>query len=409
MSVEFRQATLDNGLTVIAETDPAAHTAAVGFFVRTGARDEPRELMGVSHFLEHMMFKGTARRTAFEVNRDFDRIGASYNASTSHEVTMYYAHVLPEYLSEAIDLLSDMLRPALRVDDFQTEKQVILEEIGMYADRPFWQVYEQALERFYGDHPLSFRVLGTQESITALTRDQMYDYFVRRYGPDNMVVSLAGRIDFDAVVRQLAGACGTWAATGAERDHRVVIPQARDSSMARKETNMHYLLGIAPGPSAQEEDRYAAAVLGQVLGDTDNSRLYWELIEPGLAEELDFSHHPHDQTGTYMWYASCRPENAHEVERRLLRVLDAASEGFHEREVQRAVSKIAMDLTLQNERPAGRMMALGGQWLYLGEYLPLAEILRRVQAVTPDALKALAQKYPFQPRTLVRMSPGAGA
>ena len=407
MTAQFRHATLDNGLTVIAESDAAAHTAAVGFFVKTGARDESRELMGVSHFLEHMMFKGTARRSAADVNRDFDRIGANYNASTSHEVTMYYAHVLPEHLHEAIDLLADILRPALRVEDFTTEKQVILEEIGMYSDRPFWLVYEQALERFYGEHPLSFRVLGTNESIAALTRDQMHEYFAQRYSPDNIIVSLAGRIDFDAAVRQIARDCGGWQRTGAQRDHGTIMPQGRETSVRREKVNMHYLLGIAPGPSAQHEERYAAAVLGQVLGDTDNSRLYWELIEPGLAEELDFSHHPHDGTGTFMWYASCRPENAEEVERRLLRVLDAAHEGFQEREVERAVSKIAMDLTLQNERPAGRMMALGGQWLYLGEYLPLPEVLKRVQAVTPDALKALVEKYPFKPRTLVRMSPGS--
>jgi predicted Zn-dependent peptidase len=196
MSIRFNQTTLDNGLTIIAEPDDAAHTAAVGFHVKTGARDEPAELMGVSHFLEHMMFKGTARRTAADVNRDFDRIGASYNASTSHEVTTYHAHILPEYMPEAIDLLSDMLRPALRVEDFTTEKQVILEEIGMYADRPFWVVYEQALERFYGLHPLSFRVLGTVESITALTRDQMQNYFSRR---------VAGRAHRLPGVREAAG------------------------------------------------------------------------------------------------------------------------------------------------------------------------------------------------------------
>jgi predicted Zn-dependent peptidase len=407
MSVQFKHATLDNGLTILAEVDDAAHTAAAGFFVRTGARDEPRPLMGVSHFLEHMMFKGTTRRSAAEVNRDFDRIGANYNASTSHETTLYYAHVLPEYTPQAIDLLADILRPALREEDFATEKKVILEEIGMYADRPFWVVYEQALERFYGRHPLSYRVLGTNESITALTRDQMHEYFSQRYSPDNMVVSLAGRVDFESCVQQIARDCGRWHRTGARRDYNGALGRAEQATLHKEQANMHYLVGITPGPSAQDDQRYAAAVLSQVIGDSDNSRLYWELVEPGLTEELDFSHQPHDHTGTFLFYASCRPENAAEVERRLLSVLDRAAEGFQEREVERAVSKIAMDLTLQNERPAGRMMALGGQWLYLGEYLPMSEVLRKVQAVTPDDLKSLVQQYPFHPRTIVRMAPGA--
>ena len=405
MAVQFQQAQLDNGLTIIAEVDDAAHTAAAGFFVRTGARDEVRPVMGVSHFLEHMMFKGTARRSAADVNRDFDRIGASYNASTSHEVTMYYAHVLPEFMPQAIDLLADILRPALRVEDFTTEKQVILEEIGMYADRPFWVVYEHALEHFFGRHPLSYRVLGTRESIEALTRDQMHEYFAQRYSPDNMVVSLAGRIDFEACVRQIARDCESWKRTGTRRDHGAIEPHEDDQTLRKEQTNMHYLVGISPGPGAQDEQRYAAAVLAEVIGDPDNSRLYWELVEPGLTEELDFSHHPYDRTGTFLFYASCRPENAAEVEQRLLGVLDRASEGFEEREVQRAVSKIAMDMTLQNERPAGRMAALGGQWLYLGQYLPMREVLAKVQAVTPDDLKSLVRQYPFRPRTIVRMSP----
>ena len=188
MAFDFRHATLENGLTVIAETSTDAHTAAVGFFVKTGARDEPRELMGVSHFLEHMAFKGSERRDADAVNRDFDRIGASHNAFTTGELTAFHAHVLPEKLGDATEIIADILRPSLRQADFDEEKGVILEEIAMYDDNPFWRLWESANERYFGAHPLGHRVLGTRETVTALTRDQMQAYFDRRYSASNTVV-----------------------------------------------------------------------------------------------------------------------------------------------------------------------------------------------------------------------------
>lgn len=405
MPVEFKQTTLENGLTIIAEVNPDAHTAAAGFFVKTGSRDEDRRVMGVSHFLEHMMFKGTKRRSAADVNRDFDNIGANYNASTSQESTIYFTHVLPELLGEGVDILSDILRPALREEDFDVEKKVILEEIGMYADKPFWVVYEQAMANFFRDHPLGFRILGTNESITALTASQMREYFEHRYSADNIVVSLAGKLDFDTCVAQIRAACGAWPRTGARRNPGIIAPVGGEQTIVKTSANMHYYLGVCLGPSAQDDRRYAAAILSQVLGDAEGSRLYWKLIDPGLAEEAELDHHPSDGVGTYMFFASCDPSKAAEVERVLGEVLADAASDLTQEEVDRAVSKIAMDLTLQNERPAGRMMALGGQWIYLQKYIPLEEELRRIKAVNVSELKALLKAFPFEPRTVVRVSP----
>ena len=219
MSFEFKHAVLENGLTVIAECSPLAHTAAVGFFVRTGARDEPRELMGVSHYLEHMVFKGTARRSADQVNRDFDRIGANHNAFTTAELTAFHAHVLPEHLDDATGILADILRPSLRQADFDEEKGVILEEIAMYDDNPFWRLWEHASERFFGAHPMGHRVLGTRETIKALTRDQMQAYFDDRYGASSTVVCAAGAVDFDALVATLRRECGSWKPGNHARQH----------------------------------------------------------------------------------------------------------------------------------------------------------------------------------------------
>jgi predicted Zn-dependent peptidase len=405
MSIEFQHAKLPNGLTILGEVRPGAHTAAAGFFVKTGSRDETAELMGVSHFLEHMMFKGTARRSAADVNREFDEIGANYNASTSQEVTCYWAHVLPEMLPRAIDLLSDMLRPSLRQEDFDVEKKVILEEIGMYADKPFWTVYEQAMEDYFAADPLAYRILGTPRTIERMTRDQMRGYFEQRYSADNIVVALAGRIDFQRCVEQIGAACGSWRRTGAGRVTRPLGGRPGRRGIVKPDASMHYVLGLMPGPGAQDEARYAAAVLATVLGDSDGSRLYWKLIDPGLAEEADFSLHSFDAVGTYMVYASCDPDHAAAVEQGLNDVLSTAGENLTSDETARAVAKIAMDLTIQNERPAGRMMAVGGQWVYLNRYVPLDEELRRIESVDVGALRELIERYPLAPTTLVRLSP----
>ena len=176
--IRYDHLTLDNGLNIVGEHNDGAQSMAAGYFVRTGARDETAGISGCSHFLEHMMFKGSAHRTADDVNREFDEIGAQYNAFTSEENTVYYGSVLPEYQRRVVDLLTDMMRPALRTDDFDVEKNVILEEIALYKDRPQFTVMDDARAAFYAGHPLGNSVLGTTESIQALQRDQMHDYFI---------------------------------------------------------------------------------------------------------------------------------------------------------------------------------------------------------------------------------------
>ncbi len=405
MPIDFKQTTLPNGLTIIAEVNPDSHTAAVGFFVKAGTRDEDKPVMGVSHFLEHMMFKGTARRTADDVNREFDEIGANYNAFTSHEQTVYYAHVLPEFLPRAIDLLGDMLRPALREDDFAMEKNVILEEISMYDDRPTWRMQDALVENHFGQHPLGYRVLGTTDSITALSAEQMRTYFGHRYSPDNIIVAAAGCLDFDAFVADVSQAAGAWAPTGAAREYVDPAVAGGARTLEDAKVSRHYLGLMCPAPSAQDDQRYAAKVLADILGDSEGSRIYWALVDPGLADEADFSYHPYDQTGAYFGYASCDPDRAEQVESILLKTIDVLAGSITDDELTRAKNKLATAATLQGERPAGRMQSLGGQWLYRGAYTPLADELGRLMAVTADDLAGVLERFPFQPRTLLRLAP----
>ncbi len=411
MPITFAQHTLTNGLTILAETDPHAHTAAVGFFVRTGARDEDAALMGVSHFLEHMMFKGTARRSADDVNREFDELGADYNAFTSHEMTVYYAHVLPEFLPRSVDLLADMLRPSLRPDDFAMEKKVILEEIGMYDDRPEWRLQDRLLEEHFHGQPLGFRVLGTTDTVAALTPEQMRSYFQARYSPDNLVVAAAGRLDFDALCQDLEARCGHWQPTGAQRDADATQPDGRRLVVEDARISRAYLAFLTPGPSAQGPHRYAAKVLADVLGDADGSRLYWALIDPGLVDEADFSFMPQDGCGAFLGYATCDPARADEVEATLLATIDAAvrDQPITADEVERAVNKLATLATLQGERPSGRMHGLGSRWLYHGQYRSLEDELAALQSVTPADVASLLSAYPMAVKTIVRQQPGGGS
>ncbi len=408
MPVTFQHTTLPNGLTIVAETDPEAHTAACGFFVRTGARDETLPIMGVSHFLEHMMFKGTAKRSAEEVNRDFDEIGATYNAFTSHEQTAFHAQVLPEFLPRALDILADILRPALREPDFDTEKKVILEEIAMYKDNPMWVLYETTMERFYAGHPMGFRVLGTEDTVGAMKPDQMRGYFEHRYSADNTVLSLAGRLDFNSTAATVLKMCSSWSKTGAVRDAAPPRIAQSDFTLDDPRINRAYMLLVAPAPAMQDERRYAAMMLAKVLGDPDNSRLHWALVEPGLADEAQAGYDPGDETGTFVVSATADPERLDEVGAIIDREIDHIAQNVTADDLERLRNKLATGVTLAGERPGGRMQRLGRMWPYLKKYLSLEEELAAINAVTLDDLRALAKDYPFEPRTVGRLVPKIG-
>lgn len=405
MPIQFKQHVAPNGLRILAEVDPDAHTAAAGFFVRTGARDEHRSLMGVSHFLEHMMFKGTGDLSAEELNRRFDEMGARNNAYTSSEVTCFYAHVLPERLPEAVDLLARMLRPALRQEDFDREKQVILEEIAMYKDEPMSVLFESVLEAHYGGHPLSHRVLGTDESITAMTAEQMRAYFDRRYSADNTVVALAGRVDFDAAVRQIEGLCAAWSPTRPGRD--TAAPKAgggpvelRDAKVTRA-----YLVGLAPAPAMADDRRYAAMLLAQVLGAADNSRLHWSLIETGIAEEASAGFDPHDGCGDFWVYLTCDPARADEAWTIAMDQVERLADSVTPDDLVRLRNKLATAATLGGERPADRMQRLGRQWTALGRYTTLEQELDCINRVTLEDVRAVARDFPMRPVTVGRLLP----
>jgi len=406
MALSFHYKQLPNGLDVVAEQNPDAHSVAMGLFVKTGSRDEDSGVNGVSHFLEHMMFKGSARYTWEDVNRIFDELGAKYNAFTSQEMTAYYANVLPEFTERAMEHLSHLLRPAIRVEDFTTEKKVILEEIAMYLDDPGHRLYEKLMEAHFANHPLALSVLGSAESIEKLQRDQMADYFVKRYGPGNMVLSVTGKMDFDEVVKLAEKYCGAWPHVDARRQQPLPLYKPQKIEMADAKLNRQYTMGMTPGPSAQDERRFASRVLADVIGDSDGSRFYWALVDNAIAEDADFGFYPHDGCGSFYIALVTEPERSEKALDIALKELQRVKKDLAADEVERAKNKIASGLVLSGESPIGRMRGIGGQWIYNREYRSLEKDMATLMAVTPDSLKQLMSDFPFDPMTVVSLGPG---
>jgi predicted Zn-dependent peptidase len=404
--LEFREATLDNGLEIIAECNPQAYSMALAFFVNAGARDETPEIAGVSHFLEHMTFKGTPRRTADAVNRELDELGAHSNAYTSEEHTVYYATVLPEYQQATLDLLADILRPSLRQEDFDTEKQVILEEILKYEDQPPFGAHEKCMAVYFQDHPLGNSILGTCESIEQLTSDAMREYFRRRYSPRNIKLVAAGKVDFERLVNDARKLCGSWEPVASERAAAPAAAHEGFRVFTKDTATQQYIIQIAAGPSADCEMRHAGRILATIVGDDTGSRLYWELVDAGLAEYAGLGAYEFQRAGILMSYLCCAPEQASENLERMSRVYGQLQrDGITEEELQLAKNKICSHLVRQSERPSNRLFSVGNGWLQRHSYQTVQERLASYRSVQLEDVHRVLETYPLTQHATVAVGP----
>jgi len=402
----FQQHTLDNGLEIVAETSPDAYSSAYAFFVRTGARDETLEVSGVSHFLEHMVFKGSANRTAADVNRDLDDLSASSNAYTSEEQTVYYATTLPEDQESIIELLADMMRPALRPDDFDTEKQVILEEIAKYDDQPPYGAHEKCMAAFFGDHPLGKSILGTPASVGGLARDQMLSYFEQRYSPKNMVLAAAGNVDFDSLILQAQNYCGRWGMFEAPRATPVTKPCHEFKVIRKPMAAQEYVVQLAAGPAATDPDRYAARLLTTVIGDDTGSRLFWELVDTGQAESASIGTQEYQGAGVYLTWLSCLPDLAAENLQRIAEIVqEAEGNGVTEEELEQAKNKVCAQIVLHSERPTNRLFSVGNAWIQRRQYKTVREAVDAYRAVTLSDIARVLKQFPLSRTATVAIGP----
>lgn len=395
----------DNSPQIIVLRDQTALTTSIGWFVRTGSRDESSEIAGVSHFLEHMVFKGTQRRSAADVNRELDHLGAHSNAFTSEDSTVYYASVLPECQQQCLDLLTDLMQPVLDEAEFETEKQVVLEEIAMYDDQPPYGAFEIALENFFGAHPLATRVLGTVESVSDLTVEQMRSYHRSRYSTDNMFLVASGNVDADQMIDYTLRATHAWPKVEAPRKLSKPKFNFDQTTISHEDTHQHYGIRVWPGLDCNDPGRYALRMLCSILADDSGSRMFWELIDTGRAETATIWPQMFDDSGCLIGYLCCAPEDIDENQAVLERLIkELLEKGVSDHELELARSKISSSLILSDERPSNRLFALGQSWLSRKSYEPLDVVLSRYAAVTRSEVLEIAHRTLSQPFSQVQVT-----
>ena len=388
--MKFKSKRLSNGLNIIGEINEDAKSAAVGFFVKTGSRDETMDINGVSHFLEHMLFKGTDKLSAFEVNEAFDRTGAQFNAFTNEEMTVFYAAVLPEYLAEITELWAHLMRPSLRDDDFDMEKNVIKEEIAMYQDLPNFEVMDQCRSLHFEGHPCGHSVLGTPASIDNLTSTQMRNYFNNRYAPNNMLLSVVGNFDWDSIAELAEKLCGQWQQQPVKREVTPFAGTFKKNRAQKANLVSEHICMMSAGVSFQDERRFAAYILASVIGDVYGSRYFWELIDNAVAQNAVMQYGAMDGTGALYSYFQCGKENVDKVLNIVNSIFkDITDSGITEDELTKARNKILSSLVIKNELPMGRLVDLGFNWVYNNQYITIKDEIDAVKKVTIADIKAL--------------------
>ncbi|MEU1669119.1 pitrilysin family protein [Streptomyces sparsogenes] len=396
-----RRTTLPGGLRVVTETLPSVRSATFGIWAHVGSRDESPALNGATHYLEHLLFKGTRRRSALDISSAIDAVGGEMNAFTAKEYTCYYARVLDTDLPLAIDVVCDMLTGSL-IDaaDVEAERGVVLEEIAMTEDDPGDCVHDLFAHTMLGDTPLGRPVLGTVDTVNGLGRDQIARFYKKHYDPTHLVVAAAGNVDHAAVVRQVrkafdkAGALSrTDAVPVAPRDgSRTIRAAGRVEVQGRKTEQAHVVLGM-PGIARTDDRRWALGVLNTALGGGMSSRLFQEVREKrGLAYSVYSYTSSFADCGLFGVYAGCRPSQAADVLKICRDELEHVAEhGLTDEELRRAVGQLRGSTVLGLEDTGALMNRIGKSELCWGDQMSVDDMLARMAAVTPDEVREVAR------------------
>ncbi len=390
-----RRVQLDNGLTVITEQVPSVRSVSLGVWVKMGSRFEAPEQAGISHFIEHMLFKGTKTRSAKDIAFAIDAMGGQLDAFTTKEHACYYANVLDVRAADAFELVSDIvLHPLFDEQEMERERAVILEELAAVEDAPEELLWEEFVAAFWLDHPLGIPILGTQETVTALGREDLSVFFQRAYEPSNVVVAASGHLDHDEVLDFVAGRFG-------DLDNHAEPPELtpprpfQHFRILRKEEleQVHVAVGC-PAPAAAEECRYAAFLLNAVLGGSISSRLFQRIREEhGLAYNVYSALETYADAGCFWVYAGTRAAAAPTVLELIIEELGVLCElPVPAAELSRMKENLKGNVMLGLESTAGRMSTLAQQEIYFGRTFDMDEILAGIDAVDADQVQKLAQR-----------------
>lgn len=399
-----RRTLLPGGLRVVTEHVPGVRSAAVGVWVGVGSRDEQASVAGAAHFLEHLLFKATPTRTALDIAELVDGVGGELNAFTAKEHTCFYAHVLDDDLSLAVDLVADVvLRGRCRSADVDVERQVVLEEIAMRDDDPEDLLGDAFLTALYGDHPIGRPIIGSVESIEAMTRTQLHSFHVRRYTPDRMVVAVAGNVDHDHTVelvrRAFAGHLDPATTAAPRREGSLRLRTAPTLSITDRDGEQAHLAVGVRSFGRHDSRRWALSVLNAAVGGGLSSRLFQEIREQrGLAYSVYSGVDTFADTGAFSVYAGCQPENLGEVAALVREVLtDVADNGVTEAECARAKGSLRGALVLGLEDTGARMNRIGRSELSYGTHWSVTETLERISSVSAAEVRAVAAELLHRP------------
>ena len=407
MGQAIRTSRLPSGLSVVTEEVPGAASVALGFWVDAGSRDERPEVAGASHFLEHLLFKGTEDRGAQEIAEAIEAVGGEMNAFTTKEYTAFYVRLLHEDLDLALDILSEIMwGPAFRPQEIEAERQVILEEILMHEDEPADLVHDLCHDALYPGHPLGREVLGDKATITAMTRDDIRSYFGAQYRPQSIVVAASGKVDHDeltaGVERRFTGPSGA----GPARERHNPAPLRPLVVGTRPTEQAHLVVGMR-APARDDEDRFALAVLNQLLGGGMSSRLFQEVREKrGLVYSVYSYRAAYLETGLLAVYAGTSPARATTVLELIHAELDKLlQEEIPARELDVARGHVKGSLVLSLEETSSRMSRIGRSQLVHGEVMSLEELVQRTAAVTAADVRRVIERVIAGPRTLAVVGP----
>jgi predicted Zn-dependent peptidase len=390
--VHYDLTTLPNGLRVISESMPSLRSVAIGCWVDTGSRDENANESGISHFLEHLLFKGSEDLSARDVSETFDAIGAESNAFTSKEATCYWARLLDQELPTGLDILSEIIqRPAFRPKEIDAERQVVIEEINMYEDDPNDVAFERFTTAVFANHDLEDPVLGTRDSIREVSRDEIVGYWGRRYGARSIVVAAAGSVDHDELVGMIGDRFGDWSGESVDHDHSPVTATSAINVKRRDTEQAHIILG-GKGLDRTDERRWAFEILNHVMGSGMSSRLFREVREErGLAYAIyafKLSYADNGAWGVYVGTTPSQTETAMNIIREEL--AKVVAEGITSEELERAKGSMRGGLALSMEDANSRMVRLGRDEMTEMPHLSVGERLDKLESIDLDQVKAVA-------------------
>jgi predicted Zn-dependent peptidase len=411
LATEHRLTELESGVRIVTESMNSVRSVALGFWIGTGSSAEGEPEAGLSHLIEHMLFRGTARYGSLEIDQIFDGMGAELNAGTGKETTSVYSRVLDRHLEQALDVMADMVwRPRFDPGELEQEREIVLEEIAMYEDDPQDKVFDVLGDAVFGDHPLGRAIIGRADVVAGTPAPRLAAFHAARYVPRNIVVAAAGSVDHDALVA-LVRERGAGALTGPALPPATPPPDPGAPSRVRffgKETEQYHVCLGAPGIRRDDERRFALRVLDNILGGTSSSRLFQEVREKrGLAYSVYSFQAMYSGTGEVGLYLGTRPENVG----RALRVVGDELERFREEpatpdELERSKENVKGRVALSLESTTSRMNRLGSSVLADLPLLDIDEIVERIDAVTLDDLRGLAREL-FAPERLSAAGIGA--